>query len=359
MERLLSFRVRSAGSVKYIFLCVLLISNAIGLWSQILDKSIAVVSLYKTENVSLKTVDMQYDLLQRQAENLTGIAETSITKKEVLEAAINDILITQEANKSGVVVTAKQIDDIIQFQKEAYGTPISDEDFQSLMVKQTGLQWPDYREQIRKRILQEQYIATKYQKDLQVVREPTEAEIQKLYDEYATRFINPSMLRSEHLFWDFRGLNAAERKTLKQEAQKMAQTIDNDVAVFDKELKKSLENPAIEGGDLGYIIRDEQTKEILGASFLDIVFALKDNQVSDLVTSNSGYHIVKITDKRPAKLLGLEDPILPGEKVTVKQRIITTLQTQYRQEKFADLIQKEVEELRKRASVRILDDQFK
>ena len=348
------------GKEKIVFLCIIvLINNIIGVRSQILDKSIAVVFLYKTENISLKTINLQYDLLQKQTKSLTGITETSITKKEVLEAAINDILITQEANNAGVIVTAKQIDDIIQFQKESYRTPISDEDFQTLMTKQTGLLWTDYREQIRKRILQEQYIATKYQNRLQEIREPTNAEIRKMYDEYATMFVNPSMLRSDHLFWDFRSLDAAQRKVLKKEAQDMEKIINRDVVTFDKKLKESLENPNIEGGDLGYIIRDEQTKDILGDSFLDTVFALEDNEISGLVTSKSGYHIVKITDKRPAKLLGLDDPILPGEKVTVKQRIITTLQTQYRQEKFSELIQEEVKELRKKASIRILDDDFK
>ncbi len=327
--------------------------------SQILDKSVAVVTYIKTESITKNKIDKQYNLLAKQTASLDGDFSASLTKKDVLEATIDDILISQAANAQGLNVGSQQIDEIIKLQKEAYGTPISDEDFKTLMEKQTGLSWAEYRTQIRKRLIQEQYITVKYENELREVRTPSNADITKTYEEYATLFLNPAMVRIEHLFWDARDVSSQDRRKMKDEAERSAKTIKKSSDKFDSELKKSLENVKIEGGDLGYIIRDDQTKRILGVSFLDLIFSLKEGEVSSAIESNSGYHIVKVTDKRSAKLLSLDDPILPGERVTVRERIISTLQDQYRQQKFTELIKVEVEELRKKAKIRILDPKFK
>ncbi len=62
-------------------------------------------------------------------------------------------------------------------------------------------------------------------------------------------------------------------------------------------------------------------------------FALTNNQVSDIVTSPYGYHIIKLLDKTPAKKMALTDKV-PGTGATIADRVKDIL-TQQKMEKLA------------------------
>jgi len=56
------------------------------------------------------------------------------------------------------------------------------------------------------------------------------------------------------------------------------------------------------GGDLDYFTRGEMTAE-----FEKAAFSLPVGQISDVVKTDYGYHIIKVTDKQPAKEATLEE----------------------------------------------------
>ncbi len=318
--------------------------------AQILDKTLVTVKLYTTENISLNQMTKQKELI----ESRTGKQMSNEEKSLLLDSAINDVLISQAADNAKISVTEKQIDEAINIQKVALGVPISDEDFQDLILGQTGFSWSEFRSQVKERIKQEQYIVTKYSSDLQLLDEPTEAEINKAYEQYATTFTNPALVRAEHIYFDFRDVNEERKQELKAMAEKVAKEIGSSVTLFEQFVKESVDNVAYQGGDLGYIIRDEQSTAILGEGFIDTVFEMKEETVKGPILSKSGYHVVKVTDKRPPKILKLDDPIFPGEKITVRQRVRDVLLQQSVQEQFVVLVQKEVDFLKKDAKIRYI-----
>ena len=59
---------------------------------------------------------------------------------------------------------------------------------------------------------------------------------------------------------------------------------------------------AANGGDLGFFTKDEMVEE-----FSNAAFALGVNEVSEPVKTTYGYHIIKVTDKKEAKVATLED----------------------------------------------------
>jgi parvulin-like peptidyl-prolyl isomerase len=83
-------------------------------------------------------------------------------------------------------------------------------------------------------------------------------------------------------------------------------------------------------------------------------FSLTNNQVSDVITSAYGYHIIKLLDKTPAKKLALTDKV-PLSDVTIASRVKDFL-TQQKTEKLAPAY---LEKLRKAADVQILDADLK
>jgi parvulin-like peptidyl-prolyl isomerase len=83
-------------------------------------------------------------------------------------------------------------------------------------------------------------------------------------------------------------------------------------------------------------------------------FSLTNNQVSDVITSAYGYHIIKLLDKTPAKKLALTDKV-PLSDVTIASRVKDFL-IQQKTEKLAPAY---LEKLRKAADVQILDADLK
>lgn len=335
---------------KIVCMGIFIIAVASLSYTQILDKTIATVSLYKTENISKTKFDKQLRIWAKQ----TNQPITDEVRDKVLEATINDMLISQAAKKAGIVATNQQVTEAVERQKLSLGTPISDGDLKVLIQEQTGLQWEEYRKQIRNRILQEQYIYKKYKDKLEQQQIPTAAEIKETYYKFAQNFTNPAMVRVSNLFWES---ETASKEAL-QQAEASNKKIKGNAKVFDEYLDKSFDDTSFEGGDLGFIVWEEKTARILGSQFLDALFSLKENEVSNVIKSNLGYHIVKITDKREAKLLKLNDPIFPGEKTTVEDRVKDILSSQKQQDYFLQLVQTEVDSLRKTAKIKIITKNF-
>ncbi len=211
--------------------------------------------------------------------------------------------------------------------------------------------WKDFKKSVENKIIQEQYIVKKYGSKIKNFDAPTDKEIKKLYQQYAQNFTNPAMLRASHLFWDTRS-SPVNKETKKKDAYAMASKINGSAKTFDKYFKKSLDDISYQGRDMGYIIMEPRTQNVLGTSFIEALFDLNEGDVSSVLESKSGFHIVKITDKRDPKLLTLNDPIFPGEKVTVKQRVKDLLLQQKQIEQFLKLVKEEVDFLRKKAKIK-------
>ncbi len=97
---------------------------------------------------------------------------------------------------------------------------------------------------------------------------------------------------------------------------------------------------ASQGGDLGYLSREEMPKD-----FADMVFKQKPNTISDLVITPYGYHIVMVSDRKAA---GVE----PFEKVKGELKEYLELQ------KKAELFQKFAQNIVKEAKIEYLDESY-
>jgi peptidyl-prolyl cis-trans isomerase C len=105
--------------------------------------------------------------------------------------------------------------------------------------------------------------------------------------------------------------------------------------------EKSTGPSAAQGGDLGYL-----TKGTIIPEIEEVVFALEVEELSEVVKSDYGFHILKITEKKPETVRALEE---------VKEEIIQTLLPGKQKEAFDNLL----EELKGKAEIEINEEALK
>lgn len=120
-----------------------------------------------------------------------------------------------------------------------------------------------------------------------------DAEVKKFYDENTDKFQGTEQRNASHILIAF-GVSPTPEK--KQEAKAKAEAILAEIKKNPKSFEtlaiKNSEDPgsAVKGGDLGSFARGAMVKP-----FEDTAFSLKVNEVSNLVESEFGYHIIKVT----------------------------------------------------------------
>ncbi len=336
--------------VPFNFILSLLFISMPGIvFAQVLDRPVAVVRLTETINISQREIRGQVQLLEEQL----GRELTRENRLEVLEAQIGDVLLRQAAARAGIQVSRQEIDQAILAQRQSLGRPVSDIQFRELIQSQMGLSWAEYQREIRERLVQERFILERAERRFSEIQEPTARVVRQVYEENAQQFTNPAMIRFDHLFFDLRNRSDAQVRDARQRANTMARQLERGTATFNQLLRASLDDVSYSGGDFGYLVRgDQSAQQQLGRSFVETVFDLEEDEITGVVESNIGLHIIKVTDRRSPRLLQLNDPLLPGEQTTVRDQIVAFIVSQQQQQIFQDQLQVVLDELRSEAEIR-------
>ena len=118
------------------------------------------------------------------------------------------------------------------------------------------------------------------------------AEVEKYYRQNQPQYVTPAQVRASHILLKTEGKDDAAVKAKAEALLKQVRAGGNfaDLAKKNSEDEASAKN----GGDLDYFGHGRMVKE-----FEDAAFALEPGQISDLVKSPFGYHIIKLVDKKP------------------------------------------------------------
>ena len=121
-----------------------------------------------------------------------------------------------------------------------------------------------------------------------------DADVKKYYDENASKFKGNEQRRASHILIGF-GVSATpeQKQQAKAKAEEILAAIKKNPKSFEALAIKNSQDPgsAVKGGDLGSFGRGSMVKP-----FEEAAFSMKVNQVSDLVESEFGYHIIKVTE---------------------------------------------------------------
>lgn len=206
-------------------------------------------------------------------------------KADVLRQVVDRELLYQESKKFPLQGQEQLVDE--EFQQIQSRFPSATK-FQEVYEAE-GLTETSLKDLIGRRISVRQYVEGQILPNVVV----TEQEVSAFYAENEENFITPEQVRASHIL--LRVDPAAEREE-KENALKRARDLQKQAASgadFAQLARDNSEDPgsAPNGGDLGFFTRDRMVKP-----FADAAFALEPDEVSDVVESRFGYHVIKLTD---------------------------------------------------------------
>jgi peptidyl-prolyl cis-trans isomerase D len=156
-----------------------------------------------------------------------------------------------------------------------------------------------------------------------------DAEIKKYYEDHEAEFGTPELRKASHILIAVDAkASDADKQQAKAKAEQVLQQVKQAPAQFADIARKYSQDPgsAANGGDLGMFGRGMMVKP-----FDDAVFKLLVGEVSELVQSDFGFHIIKLLAVKGGKTQGLNE---------VKSTIAQKIKLQKANDKFAELSEK-------------------
>jgi len=246
----------------------------------------------------------------------------------VLNQLLAAELMYQIARNTPVTDLNKKVDDAVAQLRSRFK---SDEEFRKGLAQQ-DLSEKQLRELIRRNVVIENHIEQAIVSKVKV----TEQEIKAFYDNNPETFTMPEQLRASHILIT---VDAKASSADKQKARAKAEDLLKQVkagADFAKLAKENSGCPSSkQGGDLGYFSKGQMVKP-----FEDAVWSLKPGEISGVVETQFGYHIIKLSEKRAKDKMPFD---------SLKDRIAESL----KQRKVGEQVNAALETARKTAKIEI------
>ena len=242
----------------------------------------AVVNGYE---ISAEAVNFELDRLARFYMSHGMMAEElrrNLPKLEAkaLEQAIGAKLLLDQAQRLDLPVTAKDVDAEVARVVQQVG---GEENYKKALAAQ-GISEADFRKELEKgarvNMLVNQACAH--------VADPTEDEVTAFYEAHKAEYVEPHQVLCQHIL--VKGSNDAALDKIKE----IRERIVSDKADFAEEAKKHSDCPSgAQGGSLGWFGRGMMVPE-----FDKVAFEMKKGEVSGIVTTEFGYHIIYKADEK-------------------------------------------------------------
>ena len=279
--------------------------------------------------ITHEELDREMNLVRQRFANMgrpVGEAQLLTIRGQVLETLISRELLYQEGQKKGIKIKKEKLEEEYEGLKNRFP---SEEEFKS-RLSTMKISEAEVKTQIERGLLIQELI------DTQIVEKVVipEKEVKGYYDSHPDSFKQPEQVRASHILMKVdpqvdAAKKAAARKKLEELRQRLLKGED-----FVTLAREFSEGPSsVKGGDLGYFGRGQMVKP-----FEDAAFALDIGELSDVVETRFGYHLIKVTEKRPETIIAYAD---------IKER----LQQYLKDEKVQQEVSAYVEDLKTKAKV--------
>ncbi len=208
------------------------------------------------------------DVITLQELNNVAATNPDVSKEEILQGLIEQKLILQEAVKQGFEISDEQIDEIINEMKKQFQT---EKAFEDALLKE-GTNKEELRERYRENLTKQQWIRMEVGKKIKISPE----KMNKIRGDLSCE------IRVRHIL-----VKSTEDAVL------ILARIDRGEDFEGLAREYSVCPSGKNGGDLGFFHKYQMIPE-----FSEKAFNLKIGEVSQIVKTNLGYHIIKLIEKK-------------------------------------------------------------
>ncbi|RKD33897.1 peptidylprolyl isomerase [Thermohalobacter berrensis] len=233
-------------------------------------------------------------------------------RDQILEKLIMEEIIVQKSKELGLQVTEDEVDKEVENYIKLFN---GKENFKKFL-EENNIDENYFRKRIKREML-----VSKYRNQFVESLNITEEEAREYYDNN-TELYRDLRVRARHILVD-----------TEDEAKEILNQLKNGADFAELAKEKSTGPSSVNGGDLGYFTKGQYLPE-----FEKAAFALEPGEISDIVKTQYGYHIIKVEDKID-KTYSFDE---------VKESVIEDIKEQKYQEK--------LNELRENAEVKVFEE---
>lgn len=253
-----------------------------------------------------KELNIQLERASQQGQQLTEDQKATL-KNNVLDSLIERELLFQQSQKAGIQITDQNVGDQLAAIKKRF----SNEDEYKNALGRMNLSEDEVKMQIKRGLAIRELIDQQITSKVTI----TDQESKAYYDGNPQLFKQPEQVKASHILIKVDAkADEAKKAEARQKIEEVQQKLKDggDFAALAKEYS---EGPSgAKGGDLGYFRRGQMVKP-----FEDAALAMKPDEVSDIVETRFGYHLIKVYDNKSERILSYDE---------VKDKIIQRMKQQ-------------------------------
>lgn len=218
-------------------------------------------------------------------------------RQAATQMLINQNLLMAEAESRGIKTTDEEVEAKVQEIKQSVPSAEGEPD----IWERFGMKESEFRQSVAVMVQLDQL------RDVLTaeVTDVTPGQVQEYYDEHLEEFEEQDQVRASHILLAFSESDTDEQKKEKREKiESLLDQVKNQGGDFAELAAEHSDCPSGKsaGGDLDFF-----TKERMVPPFAEAAFALPVGEISDVVETQFGYHIIRVTDRREARTVPFEE----------------------------------------------------
>ena len=217
-------------------------------------------------------------------------------RKEVLEMLIEERLLQKAATQFGIKVENSEVERAIEQTKQA-GNLSDDQMIQELAAQ--GFSLEGYRHFLALQIGKARIIEAAIKPQVNMAEE----KIQEYYQSHKNNYLYPELRLSRILIKVSTEATPTDWEQAKKKVEMVLESLRKGTAFAEVASRYSDDTAsAPSGGDLGFFKKGEMVPEVEA-----VVFSMKKGEVSGVIQSSQGFHILKVTDARQGSLAPFDE----------------------------------------------------
>ncbi len=217
--------------------------------------------------------------------------QRSMLERRVLDGLITRATLEAETQRLGITVASDEIEAVL----EQFRGQFPDRDTFMSVLQQQGYTEERFEAELQRQMAIEQLFEQEVFAGITV----EENELQEFYDENTMYFEQPEQVSARHIILTTQGAeNDTARNAIRQELEGLRRRIVGGEDFADVAQQYSQDGSASSGGSLGTFGRGQMVP-----AFEEVAFSLPVGELSQIVETQFGYHLVEVTERIPARTI--------------------------------------------------------